>query len=182
MDFYKYIVLPQKQLTDLKTEYWLNTNVFTLHWFLMLFFLIFPWFIWWRMVDKSRIKEIGLHGFFVLFISSLFDDIGSQLNLWVYPYMFTPISQRFEPYDYSVLPVIYMLIYQNYSNWKLFIIAQFVVSAVFSFILEPLTVYFNIYRMLNWKSQYSFCIYPIIGIVCKEISHRINKIEDLFKR
>jgi hypothetical protein len=178
MDYYKNIVLPRKQLIDLKTEYWLNSNVFSVHWWLILFFLIFPWFVWWRMVDKSRLKEIALHGFFVMLMATTLDDIGSQLNLWVYPHIFTPLSQRFEPYDYSVLPVIYMLIYQKYSNWKSYIIAQLIVSALFSYILEPITVYFNIYKMINWKAHYSFCIYPIIGMLCKQISHWINKIED----
>jgi hypothetical protein len=178
MDVYKYLVFPQKYLTDLKMEYWLKVNVFSVRWWLILFFLIAPWIIWRRMVDKRRIKEIALHGFFIIIFSSLLDSIGSQLNLWVYPYMFTPLSQIFEPYDYSVLPASYMLIYQNYSNWKSFIKVQYIVSAIFSFILEPLTIYFNIYSMINWRYEYSFLIYPIIGMSCKIISHKINRIED----
>lgn len=177
MDAYKYIILPRKQLVELKMEYWLSTNVLSLHWWLMLFFLIAPWVIWWRLIDKRRIREIGLYGFFILFLSSIFDDIGSQLNLWAYPYILTPISQKFEPYDYSVLPVIYMLIYQKFKSWKSFVIVHIVSSVIFSFVLEPLTVYFNLYIMINWKHAYSFIIYPLMGMGCKLIINKLNKIE-----
>lgn len=159
-------------------EYWLRAIVFSAPWWFMIFFLIVPWFIWWRIVDKRRIKEIVLYGFFAVFFFCLLDNMGTQLGLWIYPHIFTPVSNMLEPYDYSVLPVIYMIIYQKYPNWKFFIIAQFAVAAVFSFILEPITIHFDIYRMINWKYVYSFLIYPIIGVLCKIISARISRIEN----
>lgn len=177
MDVYKYLIEPLQQLTKLRLEYWLKYSVFTMQWWIMILVLIIPWIFWRKKLDKKRIKEISLYGFFIMFFSLVLDEIGTMLALWAYPYIFTPLSIRFEPYDYSILPVVYMLVYQRISNWKSFVLAQCIIAAIFSFILEPITVYFNIYKMINWRYEYSFFIYPLLGMLCKLIIHKINKIE-----
>ena len=177
MDVYKYLVEPLQQLIKFRLEYWLKYNLFTIHWWIMILVLIVPWIVWWKKLDKKRIKEISLYGFFIMFFSLILDDIGTTLAFWAYPYLLTPLSIRFEPYDYCILPVIYMLIYQTFPNWKFFVLAQYITAAIFSFILEPITVYFNIYKLISWRYEYSFFIYPLLGMLCKLIIHRINKIE-----
>jgi hypothetical protein len=177
MDAYKHLVFPREQMFKIKTEYWLSSNVFTLPWWIMIFFLTVPWLVWWKLLDKRRIKEVSLYGTFIIFLSALYDSIGSKFNLWVYPYILTPLSEKFEPYDYSVLPVLYMIIYQKCKNWRSFITAQFIASAILSFIIEPITIYFEIYIMLSWRYEYSFFIYPLTGIMCRLLICKINRIE-----
>ncbi len=177
MDAYKHLVFPREQLLKIKTEYWLSSNFFTLPWWIMIFFLTVPWLVWWKLLDKRRIKEVSLYGTFIIFLSALYDSIGSKFNLWVYPYILTPLSERFEPYDYSVLPILYMIIYQKCKTWKSFITVQFIASAILSFIIEPITIYFGIYIMLSWRYEYSFLIYPLTGIMCRLLICKINRIE-----
>lgn len=177
MNVYKYLVQPFESLTSLKLEYWVKYNVFSLRWWLMIIFLIFPWVIWSRFIDKKRLKEILLYGFFVLIFCLILDEVGTHLSFWAYPYILTPISASFEPYDYTFLPITFMLIYQYLPSWKAYIFAIIALSAVFSFILEPIVVYFDFYRLLKWRYEYSFVIYPLIGLFCKLIIHKIIIIE-----
>ncbi|WP_280771964.1 hypothetical protein [Salipaludibacillus daqingensis] len=51
-----------EKLFEMRLDKWLNHELFTFQWFLLLAVLIFPWFIWWRFVDKNRIVQILLFG------------------------------------------------------------------------------------------------------------------------
>jgi len=48
----------EKQLVQLKIEHWLKEDLFTPQWWLMLVFLLIPWILWWRYVDKTRILQL----------------------------------------------------------------------------------------------------------------------------
>ncbi len=139
--------------------------------------LIVPWFIWWKFVDRKRLMEILLYGFFVITVVTFFDEIGCQLNLWEYPYDIEPLFPRLIPVNSSALPVIYMFIYQYFSEWKPFIIASVLVSAVLSFVGENILEWVGIYVLLKWENYYSLPIYIIIGILLKWLLEIVLKKE-----
>lgn len=157
------------EFTRLRIENWLHHDVFSFQWWLLLFILIIPWFIWWIYVDRKRILDISLFGAIVLIISSFSDSILSELGLWSYTYELLPVWPRLITADFTILPVTYMFLYQYFRNWKHFILAMIVMSAVFAFAGEPLLIWLKIYNLHNWKHIYSFPIYIALGIFVRYI-------------
>jgi hypothetical protein len=139
----------------------------------LLSLFILPWFVWWILVDKSRIKQIWLFGALISILIIYLDDIGSELNLWNYPIKLINIVPRLNPIDISVLPIMHMLTYQYFSKWKPFIIANIIVSFFNSYIAEPFFVKINIYELTNWKYSYSVPIYILKGIVIKSLLEKV---------
>ncbi|MCG8502436.1 MAG: hypothetical protein MJB12_18795 [Firmicutes bacterium] len=174
MDTFKDIVALQQKLTKLEHQYWEDHVLFSFSWWLLLFLLIAPWLLWWKLVDKKRIKEMLLYGFYVIIISSILDDIGIASALWAYPHQLLQIGDRLHAIDLAALPCIYMLIYQYFPKWKSYWIATIIFAFCFAFIFEPILVWLEIYKPLSWKFIYSFPIYFIIAVFGKWFVEKIK--------
>lgn len=148
-----------RKLSEMRKLYYERHDLFSIQWWLLLALLIVPWIVWWKMVDKSRLKDILLYGLAITIVVVLLDDIGSELGLWSYPHKVTRLIQHLSPIDYSLLPVIQMLIYQYFRSWKSFFAANVILALGAAFIAEPIFVWINIYDMDHWKSIYSFPLY-----------------------
>jgi len=129
--------------------------------------LIIPWLIWCKLVDKGRIKDILLYGLFVALTTTYLDSIGNELVLWSYPHSLLPLMPKLFPVDISLLPVVFMLIYQYFPQWKPFTIATIITSLLSAFIVEPVFVYVGIYEMYKWEFWYSFIIYVALSFIFK---------------
>jgi len=166
----------QKEADIALRESWINDIVFTWHWWLLVALAIIPWLVWWKFVDRKRIFEILTYGFMVMIVSSLFDAIGVEFDLWEYHYQFIPLLDVFIVYDVSVIPVTYMLIYQYFHTWKSFIISNIAASIIFSFVSELILVWLNYHDLLEWKYFYSFPIFLAIAIVFKYLLNILKKV------
>ncbi|MCY9662655.1 hypothetical protein P5G65_22685 [Paenibacillus chondroitinus] len=151
----------EHKLSEMRSQYYFYHDLFSAQWWLLLLLAIAPWIVWWKIVDKSRIKEILLYGVVLSTIVVLLDDIGGELGLWSYPYQVLRLIPRLNAIDFSVLPVIHMLAYQYFKSWKAFLVGNVIMALLFSFIAEPIFVWINIYEMDNWRYIYSFPIYII---------------------
>jgi len=166
----KVILELQRQLRDKSISYWTEHVFNTWQWWLNIATLILPLILWWKLVDKKRLMEIVIYGFLASAFAVFFDITGETMVLWEYPYLVFPMDYILIDTDYSVLPIAYMLVYQYFSSWKGFISANIVLSAIFSFLAEPLLVWMGLYEIHGWKYIYSFPIYVAIAIVSKVIT------------
>jgi hypothetical protein len=166
-----------KELSQIVMEQWQNNFILTGKWWVLLVLSIVPWLIWWKVVDKKRISEILLLGFLVIIMATFFDIVGWNYSGWYYPNTLLALCTPLFPIDYTLLPILYMLIFQYFSKWKTFIVAVFIMSAAFSFILEPLGEWMNIYKELKWKSIYSFPVYILLGIFVKWFVEKIIRVK-----
>lgn len=160
----------RKTFLDLQHRNWLENNLFSFDWWLLLFLLITPWMIWWRLANRKMLLPLLLYGMVVALESILLDLALANSIAWGYPKrlldFFSPILL---PYDLTVLPVIFMLLYQYFSSWKGFIISQIITAALFSFVVEPLLEWMEIYQTYTWNSLYSFPLYILVAIIPKLI-------------
>jgi hypothetical protein len=159
----------QSKLEELETQYWIEYNLFSFQWWLLLIVLILPWVIWSRYVERKRRKEILLFGALLIILVGLLDELGISLNLWSYPYKLTNLIPRLTAIDYGMIIVAHMFIYQYFREWKSFIIANMILAAIFTFIAEPITVWLGIYKLDNWEYIYSFPIYILKTALIKWI-------------
>ncbi|WP_135555850.1 CBO0543 family protein [Paenibacillus cymbidii] len=149
----------QRKLTEMKKQYYFHHDLFSIQWWLLVALMIVSWMVWWKIVDKSRVREILLYGAVLSVVIIMLDDIGSELGLWSYPYQAIPLIPRLNAIDLSVLPVFHMIVYQYYKSWKSFLAANAVMALSFAFIAEPLFVWLDIYHMENWRYIYSIPLY-----------------------
>ena len=161
------------QLYDMRLDYWISHNLFTFQWWLLLFVFIVPWFVWWKFVDKKRVSEILLFGTLLMILVILLDDIGVETHLWSYPYQLINILPRLIPIDQGIIIVAHMFLYQYFTNWKKFVIANTIMAIIFTFVFEPITVWLGIYKLDNWQYIYSLPIYIIKAVLIKALVDEI---------
>jgi len=158
----------------LALRHWLEYELGHWQWWFCAVMLFLPAVLWWKLADKKRIFELLTVGMFVAGISSFLDVIGSEMVLWVYPSKLLPTSPRFLTVDTTCLAVIYMLLYQHVPGWRQYLAALTGAALAMTFIVEPLMVQANMYRLLTWRYVYSFPIYIAMGAVAKWATERIK--------
>ncbi len=166
-------IAAKKDLLSLRLEHWIKYEFLSSQWFGIIITTIFFIFIWWQLLDKKRLIELLLFGFFIATISSIIDGIGTELNAWDYPYKLGPMHFPLVVVDLLMLPYVLMLLYQFFTTWKSYLVAIIIASAIFCFIIEPVLKYTGIYEPYTWKYYYSFPIYIFIGLFCKWLMHVI---------
>ncbi|MEG9295655.1 CBO0543 family protein [Mangrovibacillus sp. Mu-81] len=163
----KDLIALQQRYAALAIESWLSNSVFNLSWWFLLILSVVPWLIFVKLLDKNRTLQTWSFGLVVIIITSFTDDLGSELSAWVYPIKFVPIGLLAFPFDFSVIPVSCMLIYQYFNTWKTFSIALVSQAAIFAFIGEPISVMLGTVTYLKWKYIYSFVFYIVTGIIAR---------------
>jgi len=163
----------EKQLTQVRIENWINHDLFSYQWWILVGVLVIPWLLWWKWVDKKRLIEIILFGTIALIVSSYLDAMLSDLCLWEYNCYVIPLWPRLISADFTIVPVTYMFVHQYFMDWKKFISAMLVVSLFFTFVGETLLVWLNIYTLHGWKHYYSLPIYFALGVLVKYLTQKI---------
>lgn len=153
----------QQELLALRFSDWYE-KVISFQWFLLVFILIIPWVVWWRLVDRKHISEIFSFGLLVAVTSSFLNSSGLHLLAWSYPYRLLPYSPRVYVISFAIMPVAFMLIYQYFRTWKSFAAANVIMASIFAFVLQPILKWLNMYSMINWSYLYSFLIFIVIGL------------------
>jgi hypothetical protein len=172
------IIDAQRELTALRYERWKEYELLHPQWWLLLAAFVLPWFVWWKLVDRKRIVEIFLYGMLVEAIAVTLDVIFGELTFWAYPFKLFPIIPRYVEYDLSLMPVLFMLLYQFFPRWKAFLPALVAMAALLAFVLEPFSVWLGLYQMLAWKFYFSFLVYLAMGAYIKWLVDLTVKIKN----
>lgn len=166
-----------RTLTQARIENWLGHEFGSWRWWVLLALLVLPWFVWYKSADRKRLPEIVLFGLVVMVFTITLDELGFELSLWSYPVDVIPIFPRLTSVDYSVVPVVFMLIYQFFPDWKGFFQALVAVAAVFSFVVEPVIVKLGFYVLIKWTYWASFIIYIPMGLLARWITRQFADAE-----
>lgn len=158
----------KNELSHLSIQHWLDYEFLTWRWFLKLFIIVFYIFVFLKVVDRKRLFEIVAYGAFISLISTVLDIIGTYFVLWEYPFRVLPLEFS-EIHDLVVIPITFMLVYQFFTDWKPFIIANILLAAVSAFVMEPIFVLLNFYKPIVWEHIYSFPIFFVLAIMTKYV-------------
>ncbi|MBO1514901.1 CBO0543 family protein [Metabacillus bambusae] len=179
---FKEIRLLEDKLYLLELNNWLKNEFLTWEWWILVGFLVVPWIIWSKLVKRDIILEILLFGTIIIITTTLLDVVGLQYRFWDYPIAFLPIIPRAFPFDFSMIPVAYMLLYQYFRTWKFFIIAQITMALTYAFIGEPFSEWVELVYYFEWRYSYSFIYYIIVGIGTRALILKLaslSKLQDL---
>jgi hypothetical protein len=164
----------KRTLLQLSLNHWFNYELFTWQWWGKFIYLGIPMILFYKLLDRKRILEIVSYGLIISLLSTISDTTGTGFVLWEYPIRLMPIG-FFAVHDLAIVPIISMLVYQFCSSWKSFIIFNVILSAIASFIIEPLYIWINIYKPIEWKHIYSFFSYLLMAVLCKLIINKLIK-------
>ncbi|MDB5055125.1 MAG: hypothetical protein JWM44_3175 [Bacilli bacterium] len=143
-------------------------------WWLLLAFIIVPWLILVKVVDKKRKLEIVACGLFVAITTKILDLVGYNLNFWDYPIQIIPLVPEAFAFDLSMIPVAYMLLYQYFKTWKSYCIGLVCMSVVYAFIAEPFCNWIMVVIYIKWRYIYSAVYYIVIGITVRAVVENLN--------
>jgi hypothetical protein len=160
----------------MKLTKWLHHDIFSWRWWTIVAVMIVPAIIWLRLVDKKRLTAIAMFGLILILLIVLLDIVGYEMALWSYPVELIIMVPLLE-IDFGILPVIYLFVFQYVFDWNKFVVANIVVAAVFSFILEPVLIWAGFYEVEHWRSIYSFPMYILLPILAKLLTHMIFDIQ-----
>lgn len=158
MEIHEQIIQLKTQLKVLILKDWLTQDVFSLRWWFLFASLVIGYAVWLKFLDKRRTIEIVLYGALIVVLNVSFDIFAVLYGLWTYKVRFFPIMPSVFPYDYSFIPVIYMLVYQYFTPWKKFFWGGAIASALFSFAYFPILKYWGIVQLHHWNFVYSFIL------------------------
>jgi hypothetical protein len=157
------IIKLKLQLRSLSIQHYLATEVFSWVWWVGIAFVILPFLVWCKVVDKKRLLEICVFGLVVNVSATCLDVVGTSLVLWEYPVHILPRIPLLFPVDYVIVPIGFMLIYQKCPNWWKFLATSAIAAAALAFAAEPFAIWIGEYKPISWKLIYSFPIYILIA-------------------
>ena len=160
----------QRQLTTDHIDRWLAEDFLRLRWWVLIVFYIVCAVVWWKLLDKRRLKEILLFTAMAYIAVLTINEYGQELILWDYPTDIIPFFPPLSSVNLLLLPSIYSLIYQRFSVLKTYFPAMLVATAVFCFVLEPLLAWGGFFELLNWKYWMSFPVYIAMALLVRLLS------------
>lgn len=174
-DTYKELHHEKAKLMELTFDHWLLYDLFSIKWWFLFIATVVPYFIWWRFVNKTRFFEIFSYGLLCACISFTLDLIGTEMLLWGYYDTLLPWIPTLVPADLVIIPITAMFMYQFFPKWKTFILATVGWAFMFSYVIEPLFMAVNMFKLgANWKHTYSFIGFIVLGLFLKTIFHYFN--------
>lgn len=148
---------------------WFKYVLYGWRWWLQVGLSIIPWILWFKFSKKDSRDRLLYAGFFVMLISGWFDVLGILFGLWSYYFKVVPFSPAFEPWDFTLLPVVTMTFLQYKPQISPYLKAL-ILSAISAFIAEPIFVWLGFYNPKHWEFCYSFPIYIVIYLIAYKLS------------
>jgi len=166
----------QRQLTADHIEIWLAEDFLKLRWWALIVLYIVCAVVWWKLLDKRRLKEILVFTALAYIAALAINEYGQELILWAYPTDILPVFPPFSSANLLLLPAIYSLIYQRFSSSRSYFAAELAATVLFCFVLEPLLAWGGLFELLNWKYWLSAPVYVIMALLVRMFTVKALKI------
>lgn len=151
----------------MELDYWLQHDVFSLKWWIIVILNVL--FVALLLINMNRKRTLStalafLTGFIIV---GVVDQVGKFFDLWRYPHQLMPFTENLNAVDFFVVPSILAYMYQKFSTWKSFLIADLVASLVVSFVGEPIFVSLGMYELVKWSYWESLIVLFPLAILVK---------------
>jgi hypothetical protein len=170
-------VTDQADLTAQHIDDWLEDDVFTVRWWVLVGIIIISLAVWFILLDKSRLKETLLFTAIAIIAILGINEYGEELILWDYPTDIIPIFPPLTSANLFVLPLAYSLTYQYCNTKWRYTWAVLILTAVMCFVMEPLLSWGDLYKQLNWQYWWSYPFYAVMALIVRKITKKAIKIE-----
>lgn len=154
-------------------NYWykysyLNTWQF---WIILALFIV-PLIALYFLIDRKKALLIGFYGYNVHVWFTYIDTYGGATNLWFYPYKIIPFFTTSFSLDVSLVPVLFMLVYQwtinHNKNYYLYI---FLLVVFMAFVFKRVMVDLGLFQLTHSNYFILFLGYFVIALISKLITN-----------
>jgi F0F1-type ATP synthase assembly protein I len=167
-----------EQLNNLILTKWLNQEFLSLPWFFIVFLVLACYVLFFYLVDKKRIIEILLFGSLVAVAFVVYDSIGIFFGYWKGLISVLPVYPNFFGSEFTIIPLISMLIYQYTSSWRKFLLLYIGFSVLFIFGYNSVLQNLKIFVYLKpFAILIDFISFSLVGIVARGIMVCLFRIE-----
>jgi len=146
------------ELWNLTYTQWKTQTLFSIQWWSIVAIIAISYVIWWVIVDKRRLSEILLYGSFVSIQRIAFDIIGTNAILWSYNIRETPFFPSPFSLDFTLMALVFMVIYQYCHSWKKFLIWTGVTTGIICFAVYPVLIKLGFLKLYNWNLLFAFIL------------------------
>ncbi|GAA4701980.1 CBO0543 family protein [Brevibacillus fulvus] len=163
----------QERLTDTWLSYWFRySHMGTWQYWTYVAMLIVPLLVLLLLLDRKKAFHFGFFGTNIHIWFSYLDNMGAAQSLWAYPYHIIPSQPGSFSLDASLVPVVFMLMYQwTVNQQKNYYIYSIGVCVFFAFVLKPVFVVVGLFQLLNGTNYFHlFVVYVIVALVSKWIT------------
>lgn len=163
----------RSELKEAGYQHWLHNDLFTWQWWILLLAAFLPWVIWGYLVKKEHRSHVFTFAMLIGIISSVLDVIGADILLWGYPTKLFFMVPPLFPADLTVIPVAFSLAYYYGETWRKYILYIVTISLLFSYVIEPLSTWAEIYEKNNFPHWLSFIGFTLISLLVRWFLERI---------
>ncbi|WP_332695778.1 CBO0543 family protein [Halalkalibacter lacteus] len=163
----------QEEITIEWINYWLEYSFLdTWQFWFNFIMLIAPLIVLYFKIDKSKAFLLGFYGFNIHVWFSYTDMFFVKFGLISYPYQVIPITPVNFGLDVSLIPVIFIFLYQWILNHKKnYYLYATILSAGLAFVFKPYLVVFQMFEMHKVNYLHLFVGYVIVFLVSKWITN-----------
>jgi hypothetical protein len=172
----------QKQLSVLRYRQWLDTEFFSARWWALVAVIAMIAVVWWLLVRKSRLLEIGLFAVLAAVVFMGVGEYGEELTLWDYPVDLIAWYPPLTAVNFILLAAGLSLVYQRFETTASFLLSSALYDALVCFIAEPLLSAAGLYRIVRWHYYESFPVYFIAAVVLRSTVRLIYRAADYRSR
>jgi len=160
-------------------QHWVSAEVFTVGWFVMIGVLLVTYAIWFKLVDKSRIRDLLLLGSLLAVGFGVVGIIlGDNYGFWDFHIRPVPMTTTLFTVSYTIGPILYMMVAQYTTSWKSYLIWSSIGTAVITFGLLPIYGMLGIVTLHNnYNFFYNFIYYMTGAIIGRAICFGLARIE-----
>jgi hypothetical protein len=158
----------QEQLSNQWIDYWKEySSIDTWQFWVNVGMIIIPLIILYFFIDRKRAFQLGFFGFNIHIWTAYLDAIATRQNYLEYPYKAIPFLPINIGMDTTLVPVMFILLYQWILNKNKNIYLYTLLLIVFvSFIFRPLTAAHHLFHLSNGATYiHIFFGYVIITII-----------------
>ncbi|MCZ8521170.1 MULTISPECIES: CBO0543 family protein [Paenibacillus] len=166
--FFEHLRQLKKQFSTDHMEYWFQYSTMnTWQFWVCLILLIGPLVLLYFQLDRSKAFHFGFFGYSVHVFTAYADTFGVTKGLWDYPYKVIPILPVSLMVDASLVPVVYMLVYQWAVNHrKSPVLFLTLTSVCFAFILKPFLSLIGLFLLFDGMSFFLLFIAYMVVMSC----------------
>ncbi|YCA46246.1 hypothetical protein M1E11_24430 (plasmid) [Bacillus sp. JZ8] len=163
----------RRGLKEFGYQNWLQSDLFTWQWWILLIAAIFPWIIWGYLIKRENRLQVFAFAMLMGTISCVLDVIGTGMLWWGYPTKLIFTTPPLFPADLAVIPVAFSLAYYYGKTWPRYILYIIIVSFLFSYVIEPLFIWIDIYEQNKLPHWLSFIGFTLVSLLVRWILERM---------
>lgn len=167
----------RSELWQLLLANW-KSNLATVKYWGIVAFIVIAYLVWFRLTDKKRLVDLLFYGSLIAVLRGLLDLYGVTAGLWIYKYTILPLSPSVLLVDWTILPLMFMLVQQYSPSWRRFFVLNAIASGLFAGVIAPAFIALGILQLMHWNYPYTFIMMYIGATFARAAFHLVVQVQN----